>query len=96
MNEWGVLQYYEQIQTATGANAKAEALLKLYDRKTRRLSIKSAFGDVRVRAGCALMISWDLGDVTVNQWMVVEKVTHSFDAERHTMDLDLIGGEFVG
>ena len=35
MNRWGVLQYYESVQTETGAAQKADALLKLYNRKTR-------------------------------------------------------------
>lgn len=95
MNLWGVLQYYEQIQTATGAAAKAEALLKLYDQKTRKLTIKNAFGDVRIRAGCSIMISLNLGDIIANQFMVVEKVTHIFKPDEHMMDLTMIGGEFI-
>ena len=95
MNQWGVLQYFEQIQTATGAAAKAEALLKLYDQKTRKLTIKNAFGDVRVRAGTAVMVSLNLGDIIANQFMVVEKVTHTFSGSKHMMELNLIGGEFI-
>lgn len=95
MNLWGVLQYYEQIQTATGAAARAEAILKLYNQKTRKLTIQSAFGDARIRAGCSLMVSLHLGDMIANQCMVVEKVTHTFRADHHTMDLTMIGGEFV-
>lgn len=95
MNRWGVLQYFEQIQTTTGAVQKAEALLKLYDAKTRKLSIQKAFGDVRVRAGSAVAVSLHLGDMVANQYMMVEKVTHTFEADHHTMDLNLIGGEFI-
>jgi hypothetical protein len=54
MNQWGVLQYFEQVQTQTGASAKANSLLSLYNQKTRKLPVKNAFGDVRVRAGTAL------------------------------------------
>lgn len=95
MNRWGVLQYFEQIQTPTGATQKAEALLKLYDAKTRKLSIQKAFGDVRVRAGSAVAVSLHLGDMVANQYMMVDKVTHTFEADHHTMDLNLIGGEFI-
>ena len=95
MNLWGVLQYYEEVKTSTGAAAKAEALLKLYDQKTRNLTIKNAFGDVRVRAGCAVMVSLNLGDIIAKQWLVVQKVTHTFKDEIHYMDLTLIGGEFI-
>ena len=56
MNQWGVLQYFEALH-ATGAAAKANALLKLYDQKTRKLTVKNAFGDVRVRAGCAVVVA---------------------------------------
>lgn len=96
MNQWGVLQYHESLRTDTGAAAKAEALLKLYDRKTRRLTIRNALGDLRVRAGSAVMISLDLGDIIAKQFMLVEKVTHSFSADKHLMELTVIGGDFIG
>ena len=95
MNQWGVLQYFEEVQTQTGASAKADALLKLYDQKTRRLTVKNAFGDVRVRAGSALVVALNLGDIITNNFMVVEKVTHTFKDNEHRMELDLIGGEFI-
>lgn len=95
MNTWGVLQYYEELQTATGAAAKANALLKLYDQKTRKLTVKNAFGDVRVRGGSAVVVSLDLGDIITNNYLMVEKVTHNFKGNEHFMDLTLIGGEFI-
>jgi hypothetical protein len=95
INQWGVLQYYEQLKTAEGAAAKADALLKLYDQKTRKLTIQNAFGDVRVRAGTAVMVSLDLGDIIANQYLMVEKVTHKFSENEHRMELTLIGGEFI-
>ncbi len=95
MNLWGVLQYYEEIQTQTGAAAKADALLKLYDQKTRKLTIKNAFGDVRIRAGSSLVVSLNLGDIITNNFMVVEKVCHTFRGDEHFMELTLIGGEFI-
>ena len=95
MNQWGVLQYFEEIQTDTGAAAKADALLSLYDQKTRRLTIKNAFGDVRVRAGSSVVVSLNLGDMIANNYMVVNKVTHTFRGNEHMMELELIGGEFI-
>ena len=96
LNRYGVLQYYEQLQTDVGAAAKAEAMLKLYGAPCRHLSIKNAFGDVRVRAGSGLMVQLQLGSETVSQWMIVESVKHSFKGDEHFMDLKLIGGDFVG
>ena len=95
MNQWGVLQYFEEVQTQTGASAKADALLKLYDQKTRKLTIQNAFGDVRVRAGSAVVVALNLGDIVTNNYMVVNKVTHIFRGDEHMMELDLIGGEFI-
>lgn len=95
MNQWGVLQYFEEVQTQTGASAKADALLKLYDQKTRKLTIQNAFGDVRVRAGSAVVVALNLGDIVTNNYMVVNKVTHTFKGDEHMMELDLIGGEFI-
>lgn len=95
MNQWGVLQYFEEVQTKTGASAKADALLKLYDQKTRKLTIQNAFGDVRVRAGSAVVVALNLGDIVTNNYMVVNKVTHIFRGDEHMMELDLIGGEFI-
>lgn len=95
MNKWGVLQYFEAVQTLTGASAKAEALLKLYDQKTRKLTIKNAFGDVRVKAGTSLAVALNLGDIITNNFMVVDSVKHTFKGDEHFMELNLIGGEFI-
>lgn len=95
MNLWGVLQYFESVQSPIGAAEKANALLKLYDQKTRKLSISNAFGDVRVRAGSAVAISLDLGDIIVSQYFMAERITHKFEKEQHFMDLVLVGGEFI-
>ena len=88
-------KYFEEVQTKTGASAKADALLKLYDQKTRKLTIQNAFGDVRVRAGSAVVVALNLGDIVTNNYMVVNKVTHTFRGDEHMMELDLIGGEFI-
>jgi len=95
IDQWGVLQYFEEVQSATGAQAKADALLKLYNCKTRKLSIRNAVGDVRVRAGSAVMVSLNLGDMIANRYFMVEQVEHTFKEGEHFMKLTLIGGEFI-
>ena len=95
INKWGVLQYCEAVKTTTGAQAKAAGLLKLYDTRTRSLKINGAFGDPRVIAGSSIIVSLALPDVTLSNYMVVQKVTHTLTGERHSMDLTLIGGEFI-
>lgn len=59
INQWGVLQYYDTIKDGENGAAKAEALLQLYNTKTRNLSIKGAFGDIRIRAGTSPLIRLD-------------------------------------
>lgn len=95
INQWGVLQYYDTIEENVNGRAKADALLKLYNQKTRNLSVKGAFGDVRARAGALIPVSLDLGDTMVRSYMMVEQAKHTFSEELHTMDLTLVGGDFI-
>lgn len=95
MNSWGVLQYFETLQKGENGKAKADALLSLYNRKTRNLTIQNAFGDTRVRAGCMVVVMLNLGDVKLKNLMLVEKCKHKFKNDEHSMDLTLRGGEFV-
>ena len=95
MNTWGVLQYFDTLDTGENGKAKADALLSLYNKKTRNLSIKNAFGDTRVRAGSMVVVMLDLGDVKVKNLMLVEKCKHEFKESQHFMNLTLRGGEFI-
>ena len=95
INNWGVLQYFETIDDKVNGKAKSDALLQLYNRKTRNLTISDAFGDVQVRAGCSIPIKLNLGDVNVQNFMLVEKVQHQFNQDDHRMNLTLRGGGFI-
>ncbi len=95
INQWGVLQYFDTLQKGENGKAKADALLKLYNSKTRNLKIKNAFGDIQVRAGSLLIVNLSLGDSKVKNFMLVEKVKHTFKLDFHQMDLTLRGGEFI-
>lgn len=95
MNQWGILQYFDTLSKGENGQAKADALLKLYNSKTRTLKITNAFGDTRVRAGSMIVINLDLGDVKVKNFMMVEKVRHTFKLNQHFMDLTLRGGDFI-
>lgn len=95
MNQWGVLQYYEALQKGENGQVKADALLKLYNKKTRNLKVNDCFGDVRCRAGSMPIVQLNLGDITTSNYMIVEKATHTFKNDQHLMSLVLRGGEFV-
>lgn len=95
INKWGVLQYYEKLQDGENGKAKADALLKLYCKKTRNLSVKNVIGRYDVRAGSLIPTILDLEDVKVQNYMLVEKCKHTFKLDEHFMDLTLRGGDFV-
>jgi hypothetical protein len=96
INAWGILQYFDTLKEGENGEVKADALLSLYNTKTRTLKIMKAFGDIRVRAGSMPVINLSLGDMSLKNFMLVEKATHTFNESEHWMDLTLRGGEFVG
>lgn len=91
IKKWGTLRYFEEVKTPTIGQNKANALLKLHDRKTRKLTVNGAFGDISVRAGTLIPVKLNLGDIQANNYMLVEKVTHNFENDHYTMDLTLEG-----
>lgn len=109
IKKWGVLQYYEKETSnvtinegntetkmiTTDLKEKADSLLTLYNDATKRLQISKCFGDVNVRAGSSVIVSMKLHDMKISNYMMVEKVKHSFEGVTHTMDLTLIGGAFI-
>lgn len=95
VNRWGILQYFDTLQKGENGQAKADALLSLYNKKTRNLKITNVLGDNRVRAGSMVIINLELGDVKLKNFMLVEKCKHTYKDGEHWMDLTLRGGEFV-
>ena len=95
INQWGVLQYYEKIDSTDNAKSMADSLLNLYNTKTRTLKIKDVLGDVRVRAGTLLVVVLGLGDINVSNYLMAEQVKHTFYDEQHLMEIRLRGGTFV-
>lgn len=95
INKWGVLQYFGTLSKEENGQAKADALLSLYNKKTRNLKITNAIGNVRVRAGSMIVVNLDLGDTKVQNFMMVERVKHTFKLNEHFMDLTLRGGDFI-
>lgn len=96
IKQWGVLQYVEKVKDdKVNLNSMAASLLKLYNNKTRTLSVKNVLGDTRVRAGTLLVVILALGDMNVSNYMLAESVKHSFKDGQHLMELKLRGGNFV-
>lgn len=95
INRWGLLQYTDTVESAASGAKKADALLGLYNQKTRNLSVSDALGDLRVRAGSSVVVQLSFDDISLQGYMLVEKVTHRFKDGQHLMDLKLRGGTFV-
>ena len=91
IKQWGTLRYFDKVDTPSIGQNKANALLKLYNKKTRELKVSGAFGDPTIRGGSLIPVRLDLGDIITNNYMLVEKVTHNFDNDHYTMDLTLEG-----
>lgn len=92
ISKWGVLRYFEEVRNPTIGQNKANALLKLYNKKTRELKVTKAFGSIDVRGGTLIPVKLNVGDIITNNYMLVEKVVHNFDNDYYTMDLTLEGG----
>ncbi|MCI8565965.1 MAG: hydrolase [Lachnospiraceae bacterium] len=96
INKWGILQYFDTLKKGENGQAKADALLKLYNKKTRKLKLSNVLGDNRVRAGSRILVNLNLGDMKLRNFMLVESCRHTYKESGHQMELTLRGGEFVG
>ncbi|HBF8744672.1 XkdQ/YqbQ family protein [Clostridioides difficile] len=96
MRSWGILQLFDTVDknmSEAEIKQKCDILLKLYNKKTKSLSLKNVLGDIRVRAGCLVPVFLDLGDIDLQNYMLVEKVKHTFENNSHFMDLTLVDGD---
>lgn len=91
---WGILQMSESIEEGENGKTKAEALLKLYNSRTRSLKVSNMVGDSAVRSGSMIPVVMKLYNTKINNYMLVEKCIHTFKQNDHRMDLTLRGGEF--
>ena len=90
-----MLEFEKYVEEKTNGAVKARALLDLYNQKTRSLEIKNALGDIRVRGGSLIIVNLNLGDVKLQNFMLVEKAKHTFKNGEHFMDLTLRGQNFI-
>lgn len=89
--KWGVLQYYDKIDSQTGAKEKAVKMLGSYNDKSRHFELKNFKGNIRCRAGRSPIVLFKVHDKEFKNYMLIEKATHTFSVNQHTMDLTLVG-----
>lgn len=93
ISKYGLLQYTDTIQSQKLGKLKSQALLKFYNRVSRSFTVNDCDGDINVTAGIIIPARFDLEEVKVVNFMIVQKVVHKFTAgNNHTMDLTLKGG----
>lgn len=96
INKWGVLQLSESVDQGADGQRIAETYLTQYNQPVKSLAVKDAFGDIRVRAGCLIPVILDVWDMKLENYLLIESVTHRIDEGVHTMDLNLKGVNIFG
>ena len=96
IGKWGLLQLAQSVNPSKAVNlsAKAEAMLKRYNRVRQSLSIRNAIGDDRVRGGSSLWMALHIDGKDYQMRILVEQVRHVFRNGEHFMDLTVRGGVF--
>ena len=94
IGRWGLLRLYQTVDGDVNAAQMAEqaqTMLAYYNRRLRTLSVES-LGVLGLRAGMmVLMKIKGLGDIDLDQYVLLEKVTHTFENDKHTMTFDTLG-----
>ena len=93
IERWGLLQLYQSVDGAANDAqiiAQAEQTLSFYNRRLRTLSV-SSLGVPGLRAGqMVYMYVPDMGDIDLNQHVLLERVTHTWENNDHTMEFETL------
>lgn len=92
ISRWGLLQLYQSVDTALNdaqVESMARSMLEYHNRRFRTLKVQ-ALGLVGLRAGQMLMLDIPkLGDISLHRLCLLERVSHTFQNDLHTMDFDV-------
>jgi hypothetical protein len=92
LKKWGILQYYEKVDDTLNLaqiEQRARGILSLYNSTKRTLKL-DCIGSTKVFAGCFVICRIaDLGDISVNGYMLVTDCVHTFDNNEHHMSVTL-------
>lgn len=104
IKKWGLLQYYDEVdENLNGAqiDQMCAQYLQYYNRVVQTLTLE-ALGVVGIRAGSIIPVQIKgIHDLDVTRLLLAEKVTHSFEADDHTMSIEVksfqqLGGMQIG
>lgn len=93
IKRWGILQLFETVDenmNSAQITDRANMLLKHHNKPTKTLKLE-CIGDLRVKSGSGIvLLIKDLEkDVPYNKYVIVDKVTHTFENNKHTMSLEV-------
>ena len=90
LREWGILQLYEKVDEKLNIaqiEEKARSMLKLYNNVKRSFTLTS-LGVLDIFAGCLFKLQIaDLGDISMNEYLMITECTHTFSNGVHKMEL---------
>ena len=93
ITQWGLLQLYQTVDGDVNdaqVKAQAAASLEYYNRRMRTLRV-SSLGVPGLRAGqMVLMKVPGLGDINLEQYVLLEQVTHTWENDVHTMEFETL------
>ena len=93
IGQWGLLQLYQKLDgdiNDAQARSRAQESLRYYNRRMRTLSVES-LGVPGLRAGqMVLMQVPGLGDIDLDRYVLLEKVTHTWENDAHTMKFETL------
>ena len=104
IGKWGLLQYYDQVDenlNEAQIDQMCAQYLQYYNRVLQTLTIE-AIGVPGLRAGMIILVRFgDINDLSVSRLLLAEKVTHTFEADDHTMSIEVkdfgqLGGVSIG
>lgn len=91
IGQWGLLQLYQTVDGDVNdaqMKAQAEASLTYYNRRMRTLKF-SSLGVPGLRAGQMIYMRVPgLGDLNLDQYVLLEKVDHTWENSVHTMEIE--------
>ena len=88
---WGLLQLYQTVDgdvNTAQMQAQARSTLQYYNRRLRTLKVES-LGVPGLRAGMMVLMNIKgLGDIDLDQYVLLEKVSHTWENGTHTMEFE--------
>lgn len=93
IKQWGLLQLYQTVDGSLNdaqLKAQAKASLSYFNRRMHTLKVTS-LGVPGLRAGqMVLMKVPGLGDINLDQYVLLDRVTHTWTNDSHTMEFETL------